>query len=203
MTIIPPTHDVDEDALWLFELANRIGFLILYVLLQALNPKQIDEAKIDVVGTGTGISHSSDPSHLYIDIRNRALLRDTLSFSWVDNALLNLNIRDLLMAFSDLWFIRQRIRRKPRFKAPSSGSDPGSNPNSNDSLPLSMFEVNQDDFEHLAAALSVAYPTGYYEEMDKIRRESGKIASDILENSSRWAREHKTKTKIMKKKTKR
>jgi hypothetical protein len=190
MTIIPPAHDVDEDALWLFELANRVGFLIVYTFLQTLNPKQVDEAMIDIIDTTANSNPNRNPSsssssHLHIDSRNRALLRDTLSFSWVDNALV-LNIRDLLTAFTNQWFITQRLKIRPGFI-----------PGSDDSQ--SIFEMNQDDFNHLTAAFAAAYPPKYYEEMDKIRRESGKIASTILEDSSRWAREHKTKLKTMKK----
>jgi len=96
---IPKSQLINETALELFEVANRIGLFVTYTLLQALNPEQITDSATPITTT-------------LLNLRNTAAtMRDNLSLNWIDNVI---RPRQLLMEFIDKGFIRSRLKFQKR-----------------------------------------------------------------------------------------
>jgi hypothetical protein len=156
---IPVTFLGNELALHLTEFTSRVAFLIIYVLLQTLNPERSTTGGT-VVTVNPAIITSVpisviDGGCIPITSNDYKVFSDYLSMRWVRRAL---DLRQLLNLFIRQPFIMSRLK----FDAPTAPDL------DTDILASSIFKMDQQDFDQLIVALKYIFPRGYYDEFENI-----------------------------------
>jgi hypothetical protein len=169
---IPTAFLVNELALHLTEFANRVAFLIIYTLLQTLNPEQrttggtvviVNKSKATSTrsitnkhpGT-TSLSAVISGDSIPITSSDYNVFSDYKSMRWVLRAI---DLKQL----SNLFIRRPFITSRLKFEATTTPDV------DTDILASSIFKMDQQDFDQLVVALKDTFPRSFYDEFENIR----------------------------------
>ena len=160
------------DQLNLFEFANRIGALIVYILIEAVRPKKL-------------LSHNDDL--LRTDIPPiKGKYKQQISRDWVDNAIKPTKI---LWEFGQIWMVKRGLAifnripinktLNPEVQRHLIGKQEDLRQYSPQDPYWSLFEMDEENFDKLVSIFKSVYPNIFVEFEHLRRKLPSELASDI------------------------